>query len=394
MNTNEFLQYFAPVSLKDLNFSKNKGFEKWGDKLIINSIEEPFPEFDDHIKLAIIGVKEDRASIGNKGCAYNPDEVRRYFYSLMPQETKIKIADFGNLIVGDTVNDTYFALGNVMAHLLQRKIIPIVIGGSNDVAIGMYKGYVNVSQIINIFALDSKFDLIADDEPITDENFLHEIVCSEPNFLFDYTHAGFQTYFVDKKALNLLDDLHFERVRLGLLQQNLERCEPLVRDADMLMVDMNCVRASDAPSSFSPHGLYGEELCKIVNYAGMSDKLTSIGFFGNNVLTDIGGRTSQIIAHCIYYLIEGFIWRKNDFPSENDDNYIQFKVLLKNLEDEVVFYKSKKSDRWWVQVPCTNLMKQKYIRHYIVPCLYADYKASENGDMPDRWMVAYNKLNI
>lgn len=388
------MEYFEPVSLEEIEFTRNEGFERWGDRLVINEKNAEPMTIDDQVRMAYIGVKEDRASSDNQGCCYNPDAVRKYFYSLMPQEAYIKMIDLGNLKLGNQVSDTYFALGEVYAFLLQRGIIPIVVGGSNDIAIGMYKGYVNLSQIINIFSLDSKFDLISDDDPTTDVNFLHEILCSEPNYLFDYTLAGYQTYFVDSKALGLLDDLRFERLRLGQIHNNLERCEPLVRDADMVMVDMSCVRASDAPSSTSPHGFYGEELCKLVNYAGMSDKLTSIGFFGNNVLNDFAGRTSQIIAHAIYYFIDGVLWRKNDFPRENDDNYLKFSVLLNNMENEVVFYKSKKTDRWWIQVPCTNLVKQKYIRHYIVPCLYSDYVAAGKGELPNRWFIAYNKLNI
>ncbi len=394
MNTEELLEYFEPVSLEEIEFTRNEGFERWGDRLVINEKNAEPITIDDQVRMAYIGVKEDRASSDNQGCCYNPDAVRKYFYSLMPQEAYIKMIDLGNLKLGNQVSDTYFALGEVCAFLLQRGIIPIVVGGSNDIAIGMYKGYVNLSQIINIFSLDSKFDLISDEDPTTDVNFLHEILCSEPNYLFDYTLAGYQTYFVDSKALGLLDDLRFERLRLGQIHNNLERCEPLVRDADMVMVDMSCVRASDAPSSTSPHGFYGEELCKLVNYAGMSDKLTSIGFFGNNVLNDFAGRTSQIIAHAIYYFIDGVLWRKNDFPREDDDNYLKFSVLLNNMENEVVFYKSKKTDRWWIQVPCTNLVKQKYIRHYIVPCLYSDYVAAGKGELPNRWFIAYNKLNI
>ena len=394
MNTQDLLKYFIPVSLKDIAFEASEGYERWGDKMEVNTADNPLTEIDADVKMAFIGVKEDRACVRHKGCAYNPNEVRRFFYQLMPQPANLKIVDLGDLKLGNQITDTYFALGEVMAYLLQRKIIPIVVGGSNDLAIGMYRGYVNISQIINLLALDAKFDLVSDEDPTTDENFLHEILCSEPNYLFDYTHVAYQTYFVDSKALELLDDLRFERFRLGQIQDNLGRCEPLVRDADMLIVDMNCVRASDAPSSSSPHGLYGEELCKIVNYAGMSDKLTSVGFFGNNVLEDLQGRTSQIIAHAIYYFIEGYLWRKNDFPYENNNDYLVFKVLMPDFENEVVFYKSKKSDRWWIQVPCTDVIKQKYIRHYIVPCLYEDYEQAGKGHLPDRCFIAYNKLNL
>ena len=394
MNTEELSRYFTPVSLNDIGFTKENGFEKWGDRLIIHTSEEGFPQMDNTVKMAIIGVPEDRASVNDKGCAYNPDIVRHYFYPLMPQENAPVIVDLGNIIIGNQVTDTYFAVSEVCSFLLSRNIIPVVIGGSNDIAIGLYKAYVNISQIINIFALDAEFDLISDDEPVTDKNFLHEIICSEPNYLFDYTHAGYQTYFVDNKALDLLDDLRFDRLRLGQLQDKIEAVEPLVRDADMVLIDMNCVRASDAPSSPSPHGLYGEQLCKICNYAGMSDKLTSVCFCGNNTFNDLGGRTSHIIAHALYYFIEGYIWRKNDYPYEDDGNYIKFNVMLNNFEDEIVFYKSKKSDRWWVQVPCTGEMKKKYMRHYIVPCLYSDYESAASGELPSKWLVAYNKLNM
>lgn len=394
MNRTEFLSYFEPISLSSIAFVKGEGYERWGDKMFVNSEHKPLEDIDAEVKIALIGVKEDRGSLKKQGCAYNPDEVRRFFYQLMPQATNLKMVDLGNLRIGNTLNDTYFAMGEVIGFLLKKGIIPVVIGGSNDLAIGMYRGYVNVSQIINMMGIDAKFDLISDEDPVSDENFLHEILCSEPNYLFDYTHLGYQTYFVDYKALELLDDLHFERFRLGVIHNNLGKCEPIIRDADLMIIDTNCLRASDAPSSPSPHGFYGEELCKIVNYAGMSDKLTSIGFFGNNVLEDLGGRTSQIIAHAIYYFIEGVLWRKNDYPSEDDDNYLTFKVLTTNLEDEITFYKSKKSDRWWIKVPCTDLMKQKYIRHYIVPCLYSDYEAAGRGQLPERWFIAYHKLNV
>ena len=394
MTIEELSSYFTPLSMENIGFKQNVGFEKWGDKLTINLDTNTFPDIDDTFDMAIIGVQEDRLSINDKGSAHNPDMVRRYFYPLMPQECNLKILDAGNLIIGNQPKDTYCALSEVVAFFLQKKIIPIVIGGSNDLAIGVYNGYVKISQIINIFALDAKFDLQDDEQEVNDENFLQEIICSDPNYLFDYTHAGYQTYFVDSKALSLLDDLRFERLRLGKVQENISRIEPFVRDADMFMVDMNCVRASDAPASFSPHGLYGEQLCKIANYAGMSDKLTSICFFGNNTLNDLGGRGSHIIAHAIYYFIDGYLWRKNDYPYMNDGNYLEFRVLTQDLQNEITFYKSKKSDRWWVQVPCNNEMKRKYLRHYIVPCLHEDYLQAGKGELPERFLIAYNKLNI
>jgi formiminoglutamase len=390
----EIENYFNKIDFKDIEFEEKNTFQRWGDKMIINREGEPFPKIDASIEIAIIGVEEDRVSVSNKGCALAPNKIRQYFYPLMPQDTNIKIADLGNIKQGENVNDTYFAICDVMTELLKNHILPILLGGSNDVAIGAYKAYASISQIINIFNLDAKFDVISADDPTTDENFLHEILCAEPNFLFDYTHAAYQSYFVDKNAIKLLDELHFDHIRLGEVQKDLDKIEPFVRDADMVMIDMNCVRQSDSPCGFSPHGLYGEELCKIVNYAGMSDKLTSIGFFNCNEKKDIDGRSAHIIAHSLYYFIDGYLWRKNDFPYRDQENYYKFNVLITGSDDAIIFYKSKKSSRWWVEVPCSNEMKDKYLRHYLVPCSYDDYVCATQGEIPNRWLTAYNKMNL
>ena len=391
----EIENYLQPLRLSDFIDTDAKHFAPtWGEKLLINKEGEQFPNIDKSVEIAIIGVQEDRASVHNKGCAKAANEIRKYFYELMPQDTKFKIADLGNIICGETVKDTYYAIAEVMSWLLQRGVLPVLIGGSNDVVIGAYMAYVNIAQIINILNVDSRFDLIGDDEEVTDENYIHKLLCNDPNYLFDYSHIAYQSYFVDKKALEMLDNLRLEYRRLGEVQSELDKIEPMIRDADMVVLDVNSIRASDAPCSISPHGLYGEEFCKIVNYAGMSDKLSSLCLTGINPDRDINGRTSHIVAHALYYFIEGYLWRKRDFPQKDKSNYLKFTVLIEEQGDELVFYKSKKSDRWWVEVPCSQDSKYKYFNHYIVPCNYEDYQSAMEGEVPVRWLIAYNKMNL
>ncbi|MBR1768960.1 MAG: formimidoylglutamase [Bacteroidales bacterium] len=388
-------QYLNPLDLESIGFDdKQERFETWGDRIEKYTEKGKFPVLDTKVNMAIVGVEEDRASLKNQGCAFAPDRIRSCFYPLMPQDGDIKITDLGNIKKGKTVNDTYFAMAAVISELLQNGILPIVLGGSNDVVLGLYKAYVDTAQIINVLNVDSRLDLIGEEAPLSDENFIHKLLCNEPNYLFDYTHIAYQSYFVDKKALELLDSLRFEYKRLGEVQRKLEDIEPMVRDADMLLADVECIRASDAPAASSPHGLYGEEFCKIINYAGMSDKLTSVCFTGLNPIKDIGDRTAQVVAHAIYYLIEGYLWRKADFPYKDKSNYLKFNVQMEDDGGEVVFYKSKKSSRWWVEVPCSQESRYKYMRHYIVPCLYDDYTSAMRGEVPIRWLIAYNKMNL
>jgi arginase family enzyme len=344
-------------------------------------------------------VEEQRGNKDNQGCALAPEAIRKYLYNLTPPQKTIKIVDLGNLIIGKTLADTYIAVGEVVAELLQMKIIPLILGGSQDITYGNYHGYELLGQIINVFNVDSKIDLgvVKDSNEVTAQSYLTNMMCSEPNYLFNYTQVGFQTYFVDHKALNMLDDLYFDCYRLGVIQNDMEMVEPLVRNADMVTIDMSAVRQSDAPAagSPSPHGLYGEQLCQICRYAAMSDKLTSIGFYEVNPRYDNRGQTAALVAHAIWYFIDGYLWRKNDFPYLDTENYFKFIVLINEGSSEIVFYKSKKSERWWMEIPCRGDIKLKYRRHYLVPCSYSDYVvAAQDNKIPDRWYKTYNKISI
>lgn len=388
-------QYLSPLNWENIfPQTSSAHFATWGEKTEIYLEEGALPKIDSSAKIAIVGIGEDRASANNKGCAFGPEAIRKEFYALMPQQSEIRIIDLGNIRLGKSVQDTYFATAEVVRTLLENNILPVILGGSNDVCIGVYMAYIRLEQIINLLNIDSKFDLSDDEEPISDENYIHKLLCNDPNYLFDYSHIAYQSYFVDKSALELMDSLRFEYHRLGQIQNKIEDMEPIVRDADMLVADINAIRASDSPCSRSPHGLYGEEFCKLINYAGMSDKLTSLCLCGTNPETDSDNRTAQIVAHALYYFIDGYLWRKKDYPYLDKENYRRFFVQLEECKDEIVFYKSKKSSRWWVEVPCSQETQSKYIRHYIVPCLYEDYLAAMKGEVPPRWLIAYNKINL
>lgn len=387
----EILDLFEKVDIEKLKLLNNEE-GTLSDNILCNSTMNNISSADLKANMAIIGLSECRGD-NQKTCTIAADNIRQEFYQLKQHNNTLKIIDLGNLKSGQTIKDTYFALGEVCSFLLQNQIIPIVIGGSNDNAIGIYKGYESIGQIINILNIDSRIDIKDLDKDAKNDNFLPHIFCSDPNYLFNYTHIAYQSYFVESKVLKLLQDIRFEAYRLGEIQKHIENAEPLIRNCDMLIADINSIRASDAPCSNSPHGLYGEEFCKLLNFAGMSDKLSSIGIFNYDAGKDIDNRTAKIISHALWYFIDGYLWRKNDFPYKDINNYYRFNVILEN-EDTIVFYKSKKSERWWMQVQCNMEMQQKYIRHYLVPCTYDDYKAAMENHIPDRWLIAYNKLNI
>jgi arginase family enzyme len=384
-------EFFEPV---DLSYkSEPSGLIRMGDKIIAFTDSGDFPDYLE-ADIVLIGVKEDRNAYNNEGCALAPDYVRKYLYTLFPGAFELKIVDLGNIKTGFQVTDTYFALSSVIEEMLEKNILPVIIGGSQDLTYANYQAYQNLGLIINIVSIDSMFDLGSSEDEVTSRSFLSNIILHQPNYLFNYANLGYQTYFVDQDALKLMKNLMFDTYRLGILRDNVEEAEPVVRNADLLTVDVSAIRASDAPGNVNatPNGFYGEDLCQIIRYAGLSDKLTSIGFYETNPQNDRNGQTAQLVAQMIWYFLDGYYNRPHDFPFKNEEDYIRYRVAITEHKEELTFYKSKKTDRWWMEIPLQSEQRIKYQRHYLVPCSYQDYQTACTNDIPDRWWMVYQKL--
>ncbi len=391
----DIADYFVPVETQKFIIPEKSHPLLLGN--VINSYlsGKPFPSLED-TDIALIGVKEDRNAKDNQGCAFAPDYVRKYLYNLFQGPFKTRLADLGNIKQGETTEDTYFAVKTVVAELLEKKIIPIIIGGIHDITYANYRAYESLGQIINIVSVDASFDLGLNEETISNHNFLNKILTHQPNFLFNYTNIGYQSYFVDQDAVELMNKLYFDVYRLGQVRKNIEEVEPIVRNADLITIDMTSIRQSDAPgnANASPNGFYGEEACQITRYAGLSDKLSSIGFYELNPAFDNGEQTAHLVAQMIWYFIEGFYNRKNDFPDrkrKDSGAYVKYVVSMEEFKNEIVFYKSKVSDRWWMEVPSQGL-QSKYERQFLVPCSYKEYQDACNEELPEKWWQVYQKF--
>jgi formiminoglutamase len=176
--------------------------------------EQGFPETEG-AKIAIIGVLEDRNSIGNSGCASGPDAIRSYLYKLFEFDEEIGLVDLGNITPGETTNDTYYAVKTACSELIKAGIIPLIIGGSQDITYANYSAYEDLEQTINLVTVDSKLDVGDNDEDISSENFMSKIILHQPNYLFNYSNIGHQRYLQTPSILELMEKLHFETMRLG-----------------------------------------------------------------------------------------------------------------------------------------------------------------------------------
>jgi arginase family enzyme len=385
--------FFEPVSAESLHLDDK---ELLSDRLLHNILMYN-PEASLNIEeadIAIMGVPEVRNTYRNPSCSLAPDEIRRQFYQLYNWRKPVRILDLGNLRLGQTVEDTYSAVSEVVAYLVENKVIPIILGGGNDLAYANYRAYELLERVVNVVDIDACFDLGTETAPIRSDAYVNKLVLQQPNFLLNYSNIGYQSYMNSPESVNMMESLYFETYRVGFMRRNLEEVEPVVRNADMVSLDISAVRRPDAPGCphNSSNGFYGEEICQISKYVGLSDKLSSFGIYEYDPTLDFNNQTSQLIAHILWYFVEGFLYRMNDGQFKNKDDYRQFNVSVSGALDELVFFNSRKSGRWWVIVP----MYQKdndHVQNYYLPCSKRDFDLACEDKISDRWWRTYHKVN-
>jgi formiminoglutamase len=360
-----------------------------GRNIGVHTTQNGFPDLE-NVQIAVFGVLEDRNAEDNLGCGENIQAIRKHLYQLFPGNWHTTIADLGNIEKGNTVEDTYFAVSTLTTYLLKNNIIPVIIGGSQDITYANYRAYDSLEQTVNIVSVDSKFDIGSVEDELNSRSYLSKIVMDQPNNLFNFSNIGYQTYYNSQEELDLLKSLFFDAFRLGEVK-DLTKVEPIMRDADVVSIDIGAIRQSEAPANnnCSPNGFYGEEMCAISRYAGISDKVTSFGIYEYNPRYDTNNQTAHLIAQVIWYFIEGVNFRAKDYPFSTKESYQKFIVLVEN-DDSINFYKSDKSGRWWMEI--NILTNNKYKRHALIPCTYQDYLEATEQKIPERWYKALRKL--
>ena len=362
-----------------------------GKRINVNSAESFYAP--GKFEVAILFVPEYR-NCGFDQSQHYIDEIRKSFYKLFPGEWKVKITDLGTILPGETVDDTYTAVRDVVKELVKNQTFPIVIGGGQDLTYPLFEAYQSLEQTVNILDIDCAIDMGDPEDAISAKAWINKVLMLRPNYLFNYSVLGYQSYLVQQKEVDLLNKLFFDAYRLGEFYQNPRMVEPLVRNADILSFDLNAILVSDysGNSEKLPHGLYGEDACRVMRYAGMSDKLTSLGIF-NFKSAERQDFDANLVAQMMWYFIEGFENRKRDYPIGSKTSYTKYMVSIDDFKDEIIFYKSDKSGRWWMEVPYPKIKGAKYQRHLLVPCDYEDYKNALTNEMPNLWWRTFEKLS-
>ena len=318
------------------------------------------------------------------------DSFRNYFYDLsMPITWVKKIYDLGTLLPGETIEDTYYAVSHIVSELIKRNILPIVIGGAQDLIVPIYKGFAGLEQMVNITSIDAQVNLGSVEEPLTSNSFLSHLLMTKPCNLFNYSVIGLQSPYIRQDDIDLFDKLYFDSIRLGEFNQDFKKAEPLIRYSDILNIDLLSIKKADYPCTFNTttNGFYSEQICQIAKYAGISDKLSLFSIL--NMFPNQLAQCDQFVAEIIWYFLDGVFSRRGDFPVGSKKNYKKFIVQLQDAEKELIFYKSNVSERWWMEVPYP---KSGFVKSLIISCSISDYQKACIGEVPDRWWKFYQKI--
>lgn len=374
--------FFKPLEPALMEVIQGFSGQTLGKKTVFHT-ETEFPKLEE-AKIAIIGVLENRGQ-NETSRAVDLNAVRLAFYSLFPGNWNAQIVDLGDIAAGETIEDTYYVVKNSVAFLIKKGILPIVIGGSQDLTYAMYRAYDELEQMVNVVTVDSKFDFARENGCLAD-SYLTKIIVDEPNNLFNYSNIGFQTYYNSQEEIDLVEKLYFDAYRLGEVYGNQSIAEPVFRDADLVSLDLLSVKSSSSGNftTFVPNGFSGKEICALARYAGISDKVSSFGVFNHQSSTQEAPLLSQIL----WYFIEGFSCRSHEYPFGSRENYIKYIVTQ---DEEMVFYRSNVTDRWWIEIPFVVGESNKLKKYSLLPCMHEDYLAACQGEVPERWWKAQRK---
>jgi hypothetical protein len=270
-------------------------------------------------------------------------------------------------------------------------VFPLIIGGSSALVPAIDRSLSLAKVPYTLTAIDSRIDFHTEKKDPDSFNYLNSIIYNHKSSISHFINIGYQTYLNDQQTINRFMKRRSELVRIGDVRQSIHLTEPLLRDSDVAVLDISAVRQSDAPGTISPspNGFYGEEICLLSRYAGISDKLKVFGLFEVNPELDIRSQTTGLAAQIIWFFLEGFSQKQYEAPAISDTNsgrFIRYHVRVTDLEDDLIFVKSNLTDRWWIEIR-TGKDENLYLA-----CAHEDYLKANRNEVPERWVMAIARL--
>ena len=369
------IDFLDPISRSEIN--GDSSYKEGQIGKAIEVYEEEFPDLD-RADIVLVGCGEQRgAALLHQSTA--PNVVRAEFYQLFQWHQDVKLADIGDVKTGKSNNDSYAALKMVVHELIEANKTVVVLGGSNDLALAQYYAFADDKKAIDAVGVDALIDINLE-SPFRADNFLMELLTTEPNYMRHYNHIGFQSYYVHPRMLETMDKLRFDCFRVGTVKEQIEEMEPVIRNCSFMAFDISAIAHAFAPANhITPNGLNGEDACILMQYAGMSPNMRSIGIYNYRPERDMEHLTAKQISQMLWYFMDGFSRNKREAKLEEREAFNEFHTVFSDVD--TIFLQSKKTGRWWMQLPDKQF----------IACSYKDYLIASNNELPERWLRAQER---
>ncbi len=376
------IELLKPINEDIISFIKSSKIGSIGEKIQIHTSSLGLPDIE-LTDIAIIGISEIRNSFFESN-DFNLSNFRKEFYELNIGKWKKSISDLGNLPNGESTKDTYHAITEICLFLREKKIITIIIGGSNDIIFPIFKSYNNFNKKINIVSIDNQFDLHQEEDLLSSRSYMNKIIIDDSSRLNDFTNLGYQRHLCSPDEIDLMEKLFFDYISLGDLIGDDKSAEPILRDAHIIGLDMKALSwvSSGDSECGNPNGIDSRLICILSRYSGISDKCRYFGLFEllNNSIS------TKLYAQIIWYFIEGVNSRFSEPIFSDDSGFIRYNVSVSGRD--LIFIKSKESERWWLEI---TLSVESGGKRYL-PCLESDYNSALNDNIPERWLRAVKRI--
>lgn len=300
--------------------------------------------------------------------------IRKELYKLSKLDFEVPICDLGDLISGKSHQDSHYILQEILSMCHYKNAIPVIIGGSNDLAFSLFSALnfhqknINYTQISNIISLSNE------GEEITEKNFLSKILSSKTFSIKNYHHLGYQKHLNELDSVKLMKEVEFDVVRLAEMMNSTEKTEPFFRRADLVTLNCDAVESFGENFSINPqvNGLNKREICAFMKEIGLGENLKSVGIFNYNFETE-NPLNNQLLAQMIWYLIEGINIQKSH-PKERQHE--TFWVMID--EEKYAFKRDTFSGLWY--------FGEDEKAENLVPCSRLDYDEAKRGFLDKRFL--------
>ena len=374
-------EYLLPVNNEIVDFKNKLSPLAIGKAITIYGDDQSnLKGFD----IALIGLSESRKSSEVNKKYIDINSFRKEFYSLFCGDWNVNIIDMGDIISGEDISDTYFALKTINESLLEKNIISFFIGGTQDLTFPLYQAFAKKGDYVNLTSIDNKFDFGQIKKDFDSSSYMSKIIMEKDNKLSHYCNLGFQTFLNSQEEIDLLEKLQFESHRLGKINKKIDLIEPSLRYTNLLSIDFRSVKASELNFIHNyPNGFESSEICSIARYAGMSDRISCVGVFEvfqNSI-------SSALLAQAVWYFIEGFSLRIIEDPKSENFKGKSYHMDLEN--HQIKFYQSDISQKWWFELIEEN--NNKLIDVSLYPCGHEDYLEACNDDISDKLLLSLKR---